>query len=514
MERADFYGCGLENVGALHDVTVEEYGDRPAITMGDRTMTHAELSERAASFAGGLAERGIEPDDRVLVYLPNCPEFVVALFGALKAGAPFSPANPQYQSRELAHQLTDSGAAAIVTHEALRDTVAETLAETGLDPLVITVGGGDEDDVPFDAVDGEPLCVERDTDDVATQLYTSGTTGEPKGVLSTHGNLRAQAFSGLDTDEEDPDDQRTLVFLPLYHTTGVYHCTWQPLIKGGQMFLRDPANWDAGDAMAAMEEHEITSFNGVTAMFVDMVNHESFGEYDLSSLDSVGEGGAKMSVTVQEEFESVADVDMYEGYGLTETSGATHAGHESTFGPRLGSIGQPFRMTDCKIVDDEGEEVETGEEGELLIRGPHVMKAYHELPEKTEQAFDDLGYFRTGDLARRDGDNYYEIVDRAKDVIVTSGYNVYPSEVEDMLRDHEAVTDVAVIGVPDERRNEVPKAFVVTAADVVPGSDVTAEEITEFALDNLAAYKHPREVEFIDELPRTASGKVRKIELE
>jgi len=171
-------------------------------------------------------------------------------------------------------------------------------------------------------------------------------------------------------------------------------------------------------------------------------------------------------------------------------------------------------MTDCKIVDDEGNEVKTGEEGELLIRGPHVMKAYHNLPEKTEQAFDELGYFRTGDLARRDEDNYYEIVDRAKDVVVTSGYNIYPSEVEDLLREHEAVTDVAVVGVPDERRNEVPKAFVVTAADIVPGTDVTEDKIKEFALDNLAAYKHPREVEFIDELPRTASGKVRKIELE
>ena len=266
--------------------------------------------------------------------------------------------------------------------------------------------------------------------------------------------------------------------------------------------------------MAVIEENEITSFNGVTAMYVDMINDGSFGQYDLSSLESVGEGGARMSVTVQEKFESVANVEMYEGYGLTETSGATHAGHNSTFGPRLGTIGQPFRMTDCKIVDDEGNEVTTGEKGELLIRGPHVMAGYHELPEKTENAFDENGYFRTGDLARRDEDNYYEIVDRAKDVIVTSGYNVYPSEVEDLLREHEAIADVAVVGVPDERRNEVPKAFVVTTADAIPGSDVTKKAIEEFALDNLTAYKHPREIEFIDELPQTTSGKVRKVELE
>jgi len=172
--------------------------------MGDRTVSHTELRDRSATFAGGLAERGLEPDDRVLVYVPNCPEFLIAFFGALKAGIPFSPANPQYQARELAHQLTDSGAKAIVTHESLRDTVDETLEKTGLDLLVITVGDGREGDVPFEEVDGNPLCVDRQKDDVATQLYTSGTTGKPKGVLSTHGNLRAQAFAGLDTGSMIP----------------------------------------------------------------------------------------------------------------------------------------------------------------------------------------------------------------------------------------------------------------------------------------------------------------------
>jgi len=233
---------GTENIGSLHDVTATKRGDVPAITMGDRTVSHTELRDRSATFAGGLAERGLEPDDRVLVYVPNCPEFLIAFFGALKAGIPFSPANPQYQARELAHQLTDSGAKAIVTHESLRDTVDETLEKTGLDLLVITVGDGREGDVPFEEVDGNPLCVDRQKDDVATQLYTSGTTGKPKGVLSTHGNLRAQAFAGLDTGVDDPDDERKLVFLPLYHTTGVYYCTWQPLIKGGRLDLRDPAN--------------------------------------------------------------------------------------------------------------------------------------------------------------------------------------------------------------------------------------------------------------------------------
>jgi long-chain acyl-CoA synthetase len=514
MDRRDFQDVADGNAGLLYDVTAEERGDEPAIETVDRTITHAEFRDRSARFAGGLAERGLEPDDRLLVYVPNCPEFLIAFFGGLKAGTPISPANPQYQARELEHQLTDSDAKAIVTHESLRDVVAETLENADLDPLVITIGNEREGDVPFEAVDGDPICVQRGDEDIATQLYTSGTTGKPKGVLSTHKNLRTQAFVGLGMGVDDPDDERTLVFLPLYHTTGVYHCTWQPLIKGGRVYLRDPANWDPEDAMAAMEDHEITSFNGVTAMFVDMINDESFGDHDLSSLESVAEGGAKMSTTVQERFESVAGVEMYEGYGLTETAGATHAGEHSTFGPRLGTVGQPFRMIDCKIVDETGQEVPVGAEGELLVRGPIVMEGYHNLPEQTRAAFDDSGYFKTGDIARRDGDNYYEIVDRAKDVIVTSGYNIYPSEVEDVLREHDAIADAAIIGVPDERRNEVPKAFVVPVSDVTVGEDVTSSELKDFALETLAAYKHPRQIEFIDELPRTASGKVRKVELE
>ncbi len=523
MEYADFAHLDDVNAAALYQVTVEHHGDSPAISTHDETITHAELDDWAARFAGGLHDRGLDPDDRLLVYLPNCPEFLVAFFGGLRAGTPVSPANPQYRARELTHQLTDSGAKAVVTHESLRGVLEGTLKNCDADPLVITVSDSAEDsgdestsefdgDIPFEAVDGDPRCVDRDGDDVATQLYTSGTTGKPKGVLSTHRSLRAQAFTGLQPDLDRADD-RVLVYLPLYHTTGVYHCTWQPLIRGGEVYLRSPTDWNPSAAMADMEANEITSFNGVTTMYVDMVNDDSFGEYDLTSLQYVGEGGAKMSVAVQEEFEGVAGVEMYEGYGLTETSGATHAGTGSTFGPRLGTVGQPYRMTDCKIVDTDGNELPPGEEGELLIRGPHVMKGYHELPKATEAAFTETGYFRTGDIARCDKDNYYEIIGRSKDVIVSAGYNIYPAEVEDLLREHDAVADAAVIGIADERRNEVPKAYVVPAPNVEPGVEITANEIQEFALDNIAAYKHPREVEFIDELPRTASGKVRKFKL-
>ncbi|WP_435180112.1 class I adenylate-forming enzyme family protein [Halorussus sp. AFM4] len=500
------------NVARLHDETAERHADDLALEMRGTELTHAELRDRSARFAGGLADLGAGVGDRVLLYLPNCPEYVVAALGTLKAGAVASPMNPQYKAREIGHQLADTGASVVVTHAALREHLTEALRESDLEPAVVTAGPADdlpEEDAAFADVDGEPVTVDRESDDVALQPYTSGTTGEPKGVLLTHRNLRAQAFSGFELVDVDPGEDRSLAVLPLYHITGFVHSTWQTLIRGGAVYLRNPAEWDAEDAMRTIEEEGITGFIGVAAMYVDLVNHEAFGDYDLSSLRETGQGGAKMPVAVQREFESVAGVDTWEGYGLTETTAATHTGAGSTFGHKLGTIGQPLRMTDAKIVDESGEEVPPGEEGELLVRGPQVMKGYHDLPEANEAAFTEEGYFRTGDVARRDDDNYYEIIDRKKHMINTAGYNVYPSEVEELLFEHEAVADAAVVGIPDERRGETVKAFIVPA----PDADVSADEIREFCLDNLAEYKHPREVEFVDELPRTASGKVQKFKL-
>jgi long-chain acyl-CoA synthetase len=266
--------------------------------------------------------------------------------------------------------------------------------------------------------------------------------------------------------------------------------------------------------MALIESERISEFVGVTAMYADMVGSDAFGDYDLTSLEQAAEGGAKLTPAVQEAFEATAKVEIYEGYGLTETTGATHSQVGSVYGSRHGTVGQPLRHTDCRIVDSDGEEVPPDQTGELLVRGPSVMDGYHERPEATEEAFTDAGFFRTGDIARRDAEGYYEIVDRKKHVIVTAGYNVYPSEVEDLLAEHEAVREAAVVGVPDERRNETVKAYVVPANGDPDDPGVTAEEIREFSLDNVAAYKHPREVAFIAELPRTASGKIQKFKLE
>ena len=216
---------------------------------------------------------------------------------------------------------------------------------------------------------------------------------------------------------------------------------------------------------------------------------------------------------MQDAFEETAKVAIKEGYGLTETTGSTHTQVGSLFGPRHGTVGQPLRHTDCRIVDSNGDEVPLGETGEILVRGPQVMEGYHNRPKANEQAFTDAGFFRTGDIGRRDEEGYYEIVDRKKHVIVTAGYNVYPSEVENLLAEHESVREAAVVGIPHERRNETVKAFVVHANGDPENPGMTADEIQQFSLDNIAPYKHPREVEFVAELPRTASGKIQKYKL-
>ena len=502
------------NAAKLHNETARHHGDAPAVEYHGTTLTHDELRTESAQFAGALAEHGIEAGEVLLQYLPNCPAYLIGGLGAFKAGVAVSPVNPQYRRRELTHQLEDTQASVVLTHTALLEYLQEALEEIDWDPLVIAVASSDEAVEQFSEMRSDPILREQDDDDIALLPYTSGTTGKPKGVELTHANFRAQMYQVLGQANSIPDEEvKSLVWLPLYHITGFTHTAWQPLLRGGSVYLRSAANWDGESGMELIEEEGITHFVGVTAMYVDMVERDDFESYDLTSLEMAAEGGAKLPEAVQEKFQTTTGVEMDEGYGLTETHGATHTQVDSTYGTKHGSVGQPMRMTDCKIVDDTGEEVGPGKEGELLVRGPQVMNGYHGLPEATERAFTERGYFRTGDIARRDEQNYYQIVDRKKHVINTAGYNVYPSEVEELLVEHDAIAEGVVVAIPDERRNEVPKAFVVPSEGVTPGEDVTGEEIQEFALDRIAAYKHPREVEFIDELPRTASGKIQKYKL-
>ncbi|WP_458189947.1 class I adenylate-forming enzyme family protein [Haladaptatus sp. NG-WS-4] len=517
MEADEFSDAARTgNVARLYDETAATHSRKLALEMGGQRYTYAELRDRSARFAGGLRALGVCPDDRIALFLPNSPAFVVAALGALKAGTPFVPMNPQYRTQEAVYRLDDADAAAIVTDETLAETVEDAVSRLDTNPLVIGRGDWSENEersldgvVPFEHVDDSPFVADRRDDDVAMQPYTSGTTGEPKGVLLTHRNLRAQSFVGFERTALDAEDERFLSVLPLSHIAGFVNRTWQPLVRGASVYLRDPESWDPEAAMATIESKRITKFGAVAAMYVDIIEHDAFGEYDLSSLQESMEGGTTMPTAVQERFEDGTGVELFEAYGLTETGGGTHAGINATFGPRRGTIGQPFRATDCKVVDDDGREVPPGEAGELLLRGPHVMAGYHDRPEETAAAFTDDGYFRTGDVVRRDDDNYYEVLGRKSDVILTAGYNVYPQEVEEVLHQHPNVADAAVVGTPDERRGETIKAYVVPTA----GSSPDAAGLREHCLETMAAYKHPREITFVQTLPRTTSGKVQRFEL-
>jgi len=500
------------------------FPDRTAVAADGRELAYETFWSRTGRFAAGLHDRGVGPGDRVAVYLPNLPEFVTAFHGTLRAGGTVVPMNPQYKAREIRHLLADSGARVVVTLPDLVPFVEAVSDETDVE-CVVTVGESTEAATGFEAfiADETVPTVERDDDDVAVQPYTSGTTGKPKGVRLTHRNLASNAEMSADLPPGGirPEDKQ-LGVLPLFHIYGMTVVMNATLYSGGAYYPL-PA-WDVDEAVSLIEDEEITLFHGVPAMYNDIITQPDADAFDLSSLRMAGVGGSGIPVEVLREFERLYDATVYEGYGLTETSPVTHFNTPSE-GRRVGSIGKPLPGVRAKVVDEtfttvdrvaagpvDDEDDLDDLTGELVVAGPNVMKGYDTLPEANEQAFTregDTRWFHTGDVGYWDADDFFYVVDRKTHVINTAGYNVYPREVEELLFEHDGVADAAVVGVPDERRGETVKAFVVAA----PDSDVTPTALTQFCLDNIAEYKHPREVEFVAELPRTTTGKVQKFEL-
>ncbi|WP_430504575.1 long-chain-fatty-acid--CoA ligase [Haloparvum sp. PAK95] len=501
-----------------------DHPDQVALAADGRETTYEEFWHRTGQFAAALRDCGVGEGDRVAIYLPNVPQFVTAFHGTLRAGGTVVPMNPQYKAREIGHLLDDSEAKVVVTLSDLVPFVQEVRDDTDVEH-VVTVGEEADAGVDFEAflADETVDVVERDDDDVAVQPYTSGTTGQPKGVQLTHHNLTSNAKTAADLVPNgiQPSDKQ-LGVLPLFHIYGMTVVMNATLFNGGAYYPLP--SWEAQQAVSLIENEELTMMHGVPAMYNDVINQPGAAEFDLSSLRMAGVGGSGIPVEVLRQFEDLYDVKVYEGYGLTETSPVTHFNSPSQ-GRRVGSIGKPLPGVQSKIVDEDFNEVERVERGpvededdldeltgELVVAGPNVMKGYYKLPEANEGAFTQEGdtrWFHTGDIGYWDEDDFFYVVDRKKHMINTAGYNVYPREVEELLFEHDAVADVAVVGIPDERRGETVKAFVVRT----PDSDVTGEELKQFCLDNLAEYKHPREVEFVEELPRTTTGKVQKFEL-
>jgi long-chain acyl-CoA synthetase len=533
----------MTNLVTNVESTATAHPEETAIHYDGTASSYEAFWSRTGAFAAGLAEAGIESGDRVGVYLPNLPQFVIAFHGALRAGAVVVPMNPQYKSREIDHLLSDSGAEVVVTLSDLVPVVEQVREGTAVEH-VVSVGGDAEGATPFGEflVEAAPEVVERADDDVAVQPYTSGTTGRPKGVLLTHENLASNARMAMDLVPGGiTTDDRSLGVLPLFHIYGMTVVMNTSLFAGAAYYPLP--EWDAPTALGLIESAELTIMQGVPAMYNVVINQPNVDGFDLSSLRFVNSGGSSLPVEVLRRFEARFGIELYEGYGLTETSPVTH--FNSPDARRVGSIGQPLPGVDSMVVDGEFEPVERIEEGpvdedgtdldaitgEVVIAGPNVMAGYHDRPEANEGAFterDGKRWFHTGDVGYWDEDGFFYIVDREKHVIVTGGYNVYPREVEELLFEHPNVADAAVVGVPDERRGETVKAFVVPTSAAsgdpsgeeadsdsatTPDSDVTGDELREYCLDNLAEYKHPREVAFVEELPRTTTGKVQKFEL-
>lgn len=500
------------NVAHLLDRATQQYPERTAIyfpgiagMVPPRTISYQELSDWTSRFAGGLRAVGLQPGDRFAVYLPNLPQFVIAIWGGFKAGCVPTPMNPTLKKREIIHQITDSGAKLIIAPVFMLEEVEKAAAElAGL--KVFVVGPGSTHRNFDELVKHPPQFVERTDDDIALQPYTSGTTGKPKGVLLTHKNLSSNVQSVMKLFAKTGSAERLLVPIPMFHITGMTVLMLSPLSWGATIYPM--LRWDAEQAMQLIQEHKITSMVCVPTLYIDLLNHPKADQYDLSSLKLCSSGGAKMPVPVIEAMEQKLGVTVYEGYGLTETSPVTHTNLAAPK-RKVGSIGWPLEGAECKIVDENNRRLSVGQVGELCVRGPMVMKGYHNNPEATRQVIDDEGFFHTGDLGYVDEEGYYYIVDRVKDMINVGGVKVFPKEVEHVLYEHPAVAECAVVGIPDERKGETVKAYIVLKAGYVP-SDALAEEIQQHCLRELAAYKHPREIEFVKELPKTASGKIQK----
>ncbi|WP_121742776.1 long-chain-fatty-acid--CoA ligase [Natronorubrum halophilum] len=526
----------MTNIVTNIAAAVEAHGENTAIGYQGSETSYEEFWGQTGAFAAALEERGVGADDRVAIYLPNVPPFLIAFHGTLRAGGTVVPMNPQYKAREIGHLLGDSEAKVVVALADLVPFVAEVQDETSVEHIV-SVGGDAEGAIALEEFlePGDPDIVDRADDDVAVQPYTSGTTGQPKGVQLTHANLtsNANAASELIPDGIREDDKQ-LGVLPLFHIYGMTVVMNSTLFNGGAYYPM--ASWDAQEAVSLIEDEQLTLMHGVPAMYNDVINQPDAEAFDLSSLRLCGVGGSGIPVEVLRRFEELYEPTIYEGYGLTETSPITHF-NSPIEGRRIGSIGKTVPGVDSKVVDsakrssadrsggdfEEVPPVERGPldedeadlheiTGEIVVAGPNVMKGYYGLPEANEEAFTEEGgrrWFHTGDIGYHDEDGFFYVVDREKHMIVTGGYNVYPREVEELLFEHEAVADAAVAGIPDERRGETIKAFIVPR----PDADVTADEIREYCLTSLAEYKHPREVEFVEELPRTTTGKVQKFKL-
>lgn len=489
------------NLASFLAHTAAGQAERTAVRLGETRVSYRELDQASSRVAGLLAERGVGPGDRVGVMLGNTPDFAAVYYGVLRAGAVVVPMNPLLKAREVAFYLSDSQARVLFAAQPFAEPARAGATESGAH--VVEVGPsflpGLADHSVADAV------VDRDGSDTAVILYTSGTTGTPKGAELTHANLARNAEVTTDTLLKLTPDDVIFGGLPLFHSFG-QTVTLNTAVRAGASVTMLP-RFDPAAALATMSAHGVTIFAGVPTMYTALVAAFAGSGFDASTLRVCVSGGAALPVEILHAFEKAYDCSILEGYGLSETSPVASFNHPDAV-RKPGSIGTPIAGVRMRVQDDEGREVPTGQVGEIAIAGHNIMKGYWQKPDATAAAIAD-GWFRTGDMGRVDQDGYYFVVDRKKDLIIRGGYNVYPREIEEVLYEHPAVAEAAVIGVPHPSLGEEVTAVIALKS----GATDTPEDIRDFVKNQVAAYKYPRAVHVVDTLPKGPTGKILKREI-
>lgn len=518
--------------------SVEKYRNNRAFICLGHTLSFGEVDVLSARFAAYLQTRtSLQPGDRIAIQLPNILQFPVALFGALRAGLVVVNTNPLYTPREVKHQLKDSGAKALVVLANVAGAAASVVDETDLEYVFVTEVADLHPPIkkllinsavkylkrevpPFSfpnqisfskalqtTSEEQFKPVERSSEDLAVLQYTGGTTGLAKGAMLTHANLvanREQLLGHLKGVLEE-GDLTWVAPLPLYHIYAfTVHCMSVFSIGNNSLLIPNPR--DIPGFVKALKGEEIYGFIGLNTLFSALSHNREFRQLDFSHLKHTASGGMALTRDTAKLWEEVTGVAPGEGYGLTETSPTVTANPPGAI--QEGTVGTPVMGTELKVIDENGESLPTGEVGELCVRGPQVMKGYWQRPEATAEVLSEDGWFQTGDMAVIQDDGYVRIVDRKKDMILVSGFNVYPNEVEDVLSEHPGILEAGVIGVPDERSGEVVKAFVVRK-----DPNLTKKDVISFSRKNMAAYKVPKLVQFCDSLPKSAVGKILRREL-
>ncbi|MBB2494899.1 long-chain-fatty-acid--CoA ligase FadD1 [Aquipseudomonas ullengensis] len=527
------------NIQTVLKQSCQRFADKPAFSNLGKTLTYGEMYELSGAFAAYLqTQTDLKPGDRIAVQLPNILQYPVVVFGAMRAGLIVVNTNPLYTAREMEHQFNDSGAKALVCLANMAHLAEEVLPKTGVKHVIVTEVAdllpplkrllvnavvkyvkkmvpayNLPQAVKFNAAlalgRGKPVTEGNPAgNDVAVLQYTGGTTGVAKGAMLTHRNLianmlQSKALMGSNLNE---GSEIVICPLPLYHIYAfTFHCMAMMLTGNHNILVTNPR--DLPGTVKELSNWKFSAFVGLNTLFVALCNNEAFRNLDFSSLKLTLSGGMALQLASAERWKEVTGCSICEGYGMTETSPVVSVNPFQNI--QIGTIGIPVPSTLCKVIDDAGNDLPLGERGELCVKGPQVMKGYWQRQEATDEMIDAEGWLKTGDIAIIQDDGFMRIVDRKKDMILVSGFNVYPNELEDVLATLPGVLQCAAIGVPDERSGEAIKVFVV----VKPGESLTKDQVMEHMRANLTGYKVPRSVEFRDSLPTTNVGKILRREL-